>query len=199
MSWVALFYTTKKNNALMQAHNQKFFRAGLGVCESRTFSLLGHFHILFKTQSGPFFQKSGNFFLPSCAPVSVAEYASIFLNMPKYPWKWLNKLLWLCQGSEYASSSYMFGRLLKMPSVLNKPEFWIWHGCICKGYGEFWICLIMAPYPSITLEYASIYLNVPQYAWTWLNIPECLWMYEYPWICLNKQFWLCHGSKYAAI
>ena len=30
--------------------------------------------------------------LPSYAPVSVAEYASISLNMPKYPLKCLNKL-----------------------------------------------------------------------------------------------------------
>ena len=48
-------------------------------------------------QSGPFFPKSGHYFrfskgtgeaspLPlSCAPLSVTEYASISLNMPKYP------------------------------------------------------------------------------------------------------------------
>ena len=47
------------------------------------------------TQSGPFFQKSELFFrfskkagdasplAPSCAPVSVAEYASVSLNIPK--------------------------------------------------------------------------------------------------------------------
>ena len=47
------------------------------------------------TQSGPFFPKSGHFFRfskrageasplpPSCAPVIVAEYALISLNMPK--------------------------------------------------------------------------------------------------------------------
>ena len=97
-------------------------------------------------QSEPFFQKSGIFCrfskragevspLPlSCAPVSVTEYASVSLNIPKYPWKYLNKLFWLCQGSEYAWSSYIFDRLLKMPPVLNKPGFWIWHSCICKGY-----------------------------------------------------------------
>ena len=39
-----------------------------------------------------------------------------------------------------------------------------WHGCICKGYAEFWICLNMAQYVSIIHEYASICLNVPQYA-----------------------------------
>ena len=48
------------------------------------------------TQSGSFFPKSGHFFQfskrageasplpPSCAPVSVVEYATISLNMPKY-------------------------------------------------------------------------------------------------------------------
>ena len=60
----------------------------------------------------------------------MAEYASVSLNMSKYPWKCLNKLFWQWQGSEYAWSSYMFNRFLKMPCVLNKPEIWIWHGCI---------------------------------------------------------------------
>ena len=127
-------------------------------CATRNFSgqgegfvKLGQFDKHFiKTQSGPFFPKSGNFLLPSWTPVSVAEYASISLNMSKYPWKWLNKLFWPYQGSEYACSSYMFGIILKMPSVLNKPGFWTWHGCICKGYTEFRICLILAPYVSIT-------------------------------------------------
>ena len=31
--------------------------------------------------------------LPSCAPVSVAEYVLISLNMPKYPCKCLNELI----------------------------------------------------------------------------------------------------------
>ena len=109
------------------------------------------------TQSGNFFPKSGHFFSISkkgqeaaplrtiCAPLSVAEYASIWLNMLKHLRKCLNKLFWLCQDSEYAWSSCMFDRLLKMPWVLNKLGFWIWHGCICKGYAEFRICLIIAP------------------------------------------------------
>ena len=139
------------------------------------------------TQLGPFFPKSRHFFQfqkvgigtpsPPCwAPMIGAEYASISLNMPKYSWKCLNKLFWLCQGSEYAWLPYMFDRLLKIPRVLNKPGFWIWDGCICKGYTEFRICLIMAPYTSIMPEYSSIYLNDPQYPWTWLNIAERLWL-----------------------
>ena len=71
--------------------------------------------------------------------------------------------------------SYMFDRLLKMPLVLNKPGFWIWHGCICKDYADFLICLIMVLYASIMPEYAWICLNtlnVPQYNWILLNVPE---------------------------
>ena len=137
------------------------------------------------TQSGSFCPKSGQFskragedFPPplSCASVSMAEYALIFLNMNKYLWKCLNKLFWLYQGFEYIWSSVMFNRLLKMPRVLNKPGFWIWHGCAYKGYVEFQICLIMALYASVMPEYACVCLNVPQYAWTWLNIADCSWI-----------------------
>ena len=45
-------------------------------------------------------------------------------------------MFWLCQGSEYAWSSYMFYRLLKIPQVLNVPGFLVWHRCICKVYTE---------------------------------------------------------------
>ena len=121
------------------------------------------------TQSGLSFPKSRHFFWflknageTSLLPLShtlesVAEYASMSLNMPKYPWKCLNKLFWLCYGSEYAWSSYMFDNLLKMPRLLNKPGFWIWYGCICKGYAVLRICLIMAP----RLNNAWIWLNMP--------------------------------------
>ena len=129
-----------------------------------------------------FFQNQGFFFnfkkgqgwpllRSHSAPVIMAEYTSISLNIPKYLWKCFNKLFWRFQGSEYTWSSYMF-RLLKMPRVLNIPGFLIWHGCICKGYTEFWLCLNIAQYVSLIHEYVSVYLNVPQYVWTWLNISE---------------------------
>ena len=102
--------------------------------------------------------------------------------MPKYPWKCLNKLFCLCQGSEYAWSSYMFDRLLKMPQTLNKLGFRIRHSCICKRYVEFWmsdygsihlnnpwICLIMPYRPSICL-------NMTDYCWMSLNMPENAWI-----------------------
>ena len=106
----------------------------------------------------------------------LSKLRTISLNMPKYPWKCLKKLFWLCQGSEYAWSSYMFDRLLKVPPILNKRVFWIWHGCICKGYVEFQICLIVDPYTSIMPEYAWICLNMAQYCWMSLNMPENTWI-----------------------
>ena len=143
------------------------------------------------TQSGLLFfkKKSGHFcrfskmagevspLFPNYTSVSGAEYASISMKIPKYPWKCLNKLFWLCQGSEYTWSPYMFDKFLKMPWVLSKPEFWIWHSCMCKDCAEFWACLIMAPYPTIMAEYASTCLNTPPYAWTWLSIAQSLWIY----------------------
>ena len=109
-------------------------------------------------------------------PVSVVEYASISLNMPKYRWKCLNKLCCLCQGSEHAWWSYMFDRLLKMALVVNKLGLWIWHSCICNGYLEFQIFLILAPYASVMPEYASLFLNMAEYCWMSLNIPENAWI-----------------------
>ena len=89
-----------------------------------------------------FKKRQGGFSLlpPNCAPVSVAEYASTSLNIPQYTGKHLNKLFWLFHDSEYAWSSYMFNRFLKMPQILNVLWFWIWHGCTCKSYKEFWRC-----------------------------------------------------------
>ena len=93
------------------------------------------YRVLFST-SGHFSKREGKDSpLPSSsAPVRVAKYASISLNMSKYPWKYLNELFSLSQDSQYAWSYYMFDRVLKMPRILNKPGFWIWYGCICKGY-----------------------------------------------------------------
>ena len=87
------------------------------------------------TQFGPFSAKSGHFFWfsendrgglplplppppPSCAPVSVAEIASISLNIPKYPWKCLNKLFGLSQDPEYRDLTCLTG-------------FWRASGSIC--------------------------------------------------------------------
>ena len=63
----------------------------------------------------------------------------VWLNMHQYLWISLNILekawvnCWLYQGPEYAWSSYMFDRFLKMPQNLNVPGFWIWQSSLCKG------------------------------------------------------------------
>ena len=141
-----------------------------------------------------FFPKWGDFFLfskkgrgyipspPSCAAGSVAEYASISLKMPKYPWKCLNKLFWLCQGSDNGWSSYMFNRLLKMFWVLNKPgsEYGtvvyarVTQSSNMSDYDSIlpynaWICLNMP-------QCCSIFLNMISYYWMSLNMPENVWI-----------------------
>ena len=78
----------------------------------------------------------------------------------------------MCQGSKYAWSSNMFDRILKMSQVLKKQGFWIWHDCLCKGYIDFRIFLIMAPYTSIMPKYVSIYLNTADCPWLGQKMPE---------------------------
>ena len=58
-----------------------------------------------------YFQKSAGGVLPQYPPISL----NILEN---------GKLFWLCQGCEYAWSSYMFHRILKILGVLDVPEFW---------------------------------------------------------------------------
>ena len=135
--------------------------------------------------------------LPSLHQFRACECGWICINISEYLWiilwKSLNKLFWLCQGSEYARSSYMFDRLLKMPRVLNKPGFCIWHGCISKGYAEF----------GIWLHTPQLCPNIPEFTLLSLNSPENNWIFlnftEYVWKCLNKLLWLCQGSPYAKI
>ena len=91
----------------------------------------------------------------------------IYLNIPKYPWKFLNKLFWIWKGKKNAWSSYMSDR------VLNMSGFCMWHDCN-KGYTEFWISLNMAQYASIMPEYAWIALmslNMSEYDSILLNLP----------------------------
>ena len=57
--------------------------------------------------------------------LNLSKHGWILLNVPKYTWKYLNKLSWLCQGSQYALSSYIFDMVLDIFQVLNMPEFWI--------------------------------------------------------------------------
>ena len=80
------------------------------------------------TQSGPLFPKSWHFFvfsIKSRVEQSQCQSRWICINIPeclKYSWKCLNKLFWLCQGSQYTSSSEIFDKVLNMPQALNMPE-----------------------------------------------------------------------------
>ena len=74
----------------------------------------------------------------------------------------------------------------------NVRGFWISHGCICKGYTEFWTWVNMAQNASLIPEYTLMSLNVSEHDWILLNVPK------YAWKCLNKLFWLCQCSRYAS-
>ena len=105
---------------------------------------------------------------PDCVPIRVAQYAS-------NPWICLNILenVWI-NCSAYAMALNMSDDLhvcqvFEDASGYKSAGFWIWHGCICKGYTEFQICLNMAKYASVMLEHAWICLNAPQYPWKCLK------------------------------
>ena len=100
----------------------------------------------------------------------------MWLIMPQYPWislnifekdliLWFNSIFWFwpCQGSGYAWSSYMFDKLLKMAGLLNMLGSWIWYGCICKGYREFWICQNMVQHSTIMPESALMSFGMPEH------------------------------------
>ena len=125
-------YTPEKNSAEYARYSQNYI-------------LKGNLAQWWK-QSGHFSQESGNIDQnTSCA------HLWVWLNMDQYPWicviiienAWINcSDCCKCQSSEYTWLSYMFDRLLKMPQILNKPEFQI--------------CLIMTSYASIMPEGTSI-------------------------------------------
>ena len=126
----------------------------------------------------------------SCAPLRLAKYASVSLNIPKYPWKCFNRLFWLCQHSEYVWSSEMFDWLLKTPWVLNVSEFWVWHGCICKGYTVFWIYLYNMPeYNVLTISRFSICVII-LYIWQSFKYASGI---KYPRV-LNVLWYSCNNT-----
>ena len=130
------------------------------------------------SQSGSFFPKSGHIFqfskmtgeaspfLPSWAHVNVAEYASISLNMSKYPWKCLIKLFWLSQSSEYSWSShvrqafearmYMQG-LRRVPNISDNGFIRLYNAKLCHNIPKCSsICLSMAKKAVLTVPGFSI-------------------------------------------
>ena len=86
---------------------------------------------------GPFFQNQGTFFdfqkrAGEAFPSPLVACLWMRLNVHQYSWiislnvlenVWINS--WICQGSKYAWSSYMFDSLLRMTWILNVPCFWI--------------------------------------------------------------------------
>ena len=64
--------------------------------------------------------------------LNISEHPSICLTMVEIFWVSLNIpenywiKCWLCQSSQYASSSYTLKRVLNMLQVLNMPGFWIY-------------------------------------------------------------------------
>ena len=143
-------------------------------------------------------------------PVSVAEYVSISLNILKYHWKCLNKQFELCQGSQYVQSSYMLHRVVTIRRVLKVQGFWICHGCICKGYTEFWICLNMTHMPQQCLnmpQYTLLSLDMSEHGWILLIVPEYAWIncshYARDLNMQGSPMWLrcyiCQGPEYDSI
>ena len=140
------------------------------------------------TQSGSFFVESRHFFqfskregevfplLPSCAPVSVAEYASI-------SWICLNTLVnaWI-NCSDYAMALIMHDYLTCSTGFLRSE-----YGTVVYAGPN------MSDYGFARLNNAWICLNAPEHGWILLSVPEYAWQY------LNILFWLCEGLKYAAI
>ena len=86
---------------------------------------------------GPFVQNQGTFFdfqkrAGEAFPSPLVACLWMRLNVHQYSWiislnvlenVWINS--WICQGSKYAWSSYMFDSLLRMTWILNVPCFWI--------------------------------------------------------------------------
>ena len=116
-----------------------------------------------------YFQKSAGGALPQYPPISL----NILEN---------GKLFWLCQGCEYAWSSYMFHRILKILGGSRCARVLKWHSFIFKGHTEAWIWSNMVQCASIMPHYALISLTVPEYGWILLNVPE------FAWKCLNKLY-----------
>ena len=136
--------------------------------------------------------ESGLFSARRCMPVSVDEYASVSLNMTKYPWKCLHNVLtmpglWICLVIILIQ--------LGFEDALGSKCDRIWQGCICKCYTDLWIWLDMVQYASICLnlhQYALMSLNMTEHGLTLLNVPEHVWNK------LNKLFWLCQATQYAS-
>ena len=104
------------------------------------------------------------------SPLPTSCIPGVWLNVHLHTWISLNILenAWI-NCSDYARALNINDHLTCLTGFWrclgSKPGFWLCNGCICKGYEVFWICLIMAPYPSLCL-------NITEYCWMTLNMPE---------------------------
>ena len=131
------------------------------------------------TLSAPFFQKSGQFFWFSkrageASPLPLAARLWVWLNMHQYPWICLNILI---NAYEWTVLT-MLGPWICMIILHVRHTFEDASGCTQSSEydAELWICLIMAPYPSIMPEYALISLSMLEHGWILLNVPENAWI-----------------------
>ena len=128
---------------------------------------------------------------PSCTPVSVADYASISLNILENAWAncsdWARTLkicliiLYVWQAFEGASG-HECARVLNMTWLYMQ---WL------QRLLNVWIWLNMPQCLNMP-QYALMSLKMPEHGWILLNISE------YAWECLNKLFWLNLVSQYAS-
>ena len=110
------------------------------------------------------FSKKGRRGLPpSCVPASMAEYALPSLNTPKYPWKCLHKLFWLCLIILHVPQAFEDYTGSKCARVLNMARFYM------QGLHRV---LNMSEYGSINISNAWISLNMTEFCWMSLNMPE---------------------------
>ena len=115
-----------------------------------------------ETQSGPFFSKIRAFFStyklpcpPSCMPVSVDEYTSVSLNIPKYPWKCLQNVLtmpglWICLVTLHIRQAFEDASGSTCVRVLNMARLYM------QGLHRV---LIKSEYGSICPNNVSVCLN----------------------------------------
>ena len=125
------------------------------------------------TKSGYFFPKSMYFFYFHKRAVEITSSPLVarlraWLNIHQYPWISLNIL-------ENAWMSVFYVRVLNMPDYFTcLTVFWMWHGCICKGYTDLrnMSKLNMPQYTLMSLsmpEHGEILLNDPKYTGKYLN------------------------------
>ena len=146
----------------------------LNVCMGNLIQRWTHNHGLLFSKSDSFFRfsKKGSEGLPPsppcCTHVSMDEYASIYLNIPKCSWN-ACMLFWLCP-----SALSMPGHLTCLTGFWRCLGFWMCQKSeydtvvYARVYTEFWICLNI---PQNMPEYALMSANMPDHGLILLSAP----------------------------